>query len=82
MYSSVGSYFFISCFLSYAYGQPDSWGIPSTSYNWMTDNFFWDRSNIAKALNKPIILEEYGMRAQGELNSAERELNILHSIFC
>ena len=51
--------------------QPDSWGISSTTYNWMTDNFFKDRANIAKALNKPIILEEYGMRAQGELNFAE-----------
>lgn len=46
--------------------QPDSWGISSDSYSWMTDNFFRDRANLAKALNKPIILEEYGMRAQGD----------------
>jgi hypothetical protein len=33
----------------------------------MDENYFKDRSNLAKKYNKPLILEEYGMRREGEL---------------
>jgi hypothetical protein len=46
--------------------QPDQWGIPKESYTWMDENYFKDRANIAKNKNKPLILEEYGMRREGE----------------
>ena len=48
------------------HAYPDAWGIPANNYNWLDDNFFKDRAAIAKSVNKPLILEEYGMRAQGE----------------
>jgi len=33
----------------------------------MDENYFKDRAKIAKNYNKPLILEEYGMRREGEL---------------
>ena len=41
---------------------PDSWGFGPTEYQWLGPNYLKDRRDIAWAQNKPIILEEYGMR--------------------
>ena len=46
---------------------PDSWGIPTDGYKWLGPNYIQDRAAVAKQIDKPIILEEYGMRAEGEL---------------
>jgi mannan endo-1,4-beta-mannosidase len=55
------------------HAYPDQWGIPKESYSWMDENYFKDRANIAKKYNKPIILEEYGMRREGELSAREQK---------
>jgi len=50
------------------HAYPDSWGMsPNGGYNWLGDNYFKDRANVAASIGKPIILEEYGMRAQGKI---------------
>ena len=36
-------------------------------YTWLGENFFKDRQQLATSYNKPIIYEEYGMVASGEL---------------
>jgi len=44
----------------------------------MEENYFDDRAEIAKSLNKPLILEEYGMRARGYLPSRDPLFNFFH----
>jgi mannan endo-1,4-beta-mannosidase len=40
---------------------PDQWGMsPPDGYVWLAENFIKHRAEIAHALGKPIILEEYG----------------------
>jgi len=57
------------------HAYPDSWGMSPpdgpNGYAWLGPNFFADRAKVAQGLNKPIILEEYGMRAQGYLPSRD-----------
>jgi mannan endo-1,4-beta-mannosidase len=61
------------------HAYPDQWGMsPDGGYTWLEENFFDDRANIAKSLNKPLILEEYGMRAQGYLPSREPLFDFIH----
>jgi len=58
--------------------QPDQWGIPPSGLEWMEENYFDDRAQIARSLNKPLIFEEYGMRAQGYLPSREPLFDFFH----
>lgn len=44
------------------HAYPDNWGIPADKYKWYGPNFLKDRANIAHAVGKPIIMEEYGVR--------------------
>jgi hypothetical protein len=60
------------------FSQPDSWGIPPDGLEWLRDNYLNNRAAIARALGKPVIFEEYGMRAQGYLPSREPLFNFLH----
>jgi len=55
------------CNLNYAdvatvHLYPDSWGFGPGEFSWLGPYFLEDRRDIAWAQNKPVILEEYGMR--------------------
>lgn len=56
------------CNLAYAdfatiHSYPDAWGMSANGgYEWLGENYYKDRMEVAKSLNKPIILEEYGMQ--------------------
>eukprot|EP00884_Botryococcus_braunii_P005619 jgi/Botrbrau1/15058/Bobra.118_2s0006.1 len=57
-----------------------NWGFPTSgpdNYTWLRDNFVRDRAMVAFGMNKPYILEEYGM-AEGYLPSREPLLALLH----
>ena len=41
---------------------PDSWGFGPGEFSWLGPYFLKDRRDIAWAQNKPVILEEFGMR--------------------
>ncbi|KAG7672584.1 hypothetical protein KSW81_001546 [Nannochloris sp. 'desiccata'] len=60
------------------HAYPDAWAIPSNGYTWLKTNFLDDRARIAKSLNKPLILEEYGMRAEGYLPFRGPLFNFFH----
>jgi mannan endo-1,4-beta-mannosidase len=60
------------------HAYPDSWGFSANGYTWLKQNFLEDRAAIAKSLGKPIIFEEYGMRAQGYLPSREPLFDFFH----
>lgn len=45
------------------HAYPDNWGVPASDYKWYGPNFIRDRARIAHAAGKPIIMEEYGVRA-------------------
>ena len=42
--------------------DPDNWNIPASDFAWVNTYFVRDRAQIAHAANKPIIIEETGMR--------------------
>ena len=42
--------------------QPDNFGISADEYQWIGPNFIKDRAAVARKANKPVVLEEYGMR--------------------
>ena len=45
---------------------PDQWGMPPPEgFKWLGENYLKDRKELADKLNKPIILEEYGMMSEG-----------------
>jgi hypothetical protein len=54
--------------------QPDSWGIGANEYQWIGPNYIQDRAAVAHKANKPVILEEYGMRT-GYLPSRDTLFN-------
>lgn len=54
--------------------QPDSWGIGANEYQWIGPNFIDDRAALAHSINKPVVLEEYGMRT-GYLPSRDTLFN-------
>jgi endo-1,4-beta-mannosidase len=57
------------CNLEYAdfatiHSYPDAWGMTANGgYKWLGENYFKDRMEVAHSMNKPIILEEYGMQS-------------------
>lgn len=57
-----------ACNLQYAdfatvHSYPDAWGMSANGgYKWLGENYYKDRMEVANAAEKPIILEEYGMR--------------------
>jgi mannan endo-1,4-beta-mannosidase len=61
------------------HAYPDQWGIPADDYTWMEENYFDDRAKIAKNYDKPLILEEYGMRREGYLPSREPLFQFFHT---
>lgn len=72
------------CNLQYAdfatiHSYPDAWGMSATDggYQWLGDNYFKDRRDIAHSMNKPIILEEYGMR-RGYLPERKTLFDFIH----
>ncbi len=42
---------------------PDNWEIPVEAFDWVNVNFIQDRAALAHAAGKPIIIEEFGVRA-------------------
>jgi len=42
--------------------KPGNWGINATEFEWIGPNFIHDRAELAHSINKPVVLEEYGMR--------------------
>jgi mannan endo-1,4-beta-mannosidase len=58
------------------HAYPDNWGFTSSNYRNYGRLFMQDRAKIARDLNKPIIMEEYGMN-QGWLPSRNTLLNYL-----
>lgn len=42
---------------------PDNWEIPVEEFDWVNVNFIQDRAALAHAAGKPIIVEEFGVRA-------------------
>lgn len=36
---------------------PGNWGVPSSTYTWVNDNYIGDRAALAAAAGKPIMLE-------------------------
>jgi len=65
------------CNLKYAdfatiHSYPDAWGMSADGgYRWLGENYYERRAKIARKNNKPIILEEYGMR-RGYLPSRDK----------
>ncbi|KAK9817307.1 hypothetical protein WJX72_012434 [[Myrmecia] bisecta] len=41
---------------------PDNWGVAAWESSWVNANVIGDRAKIAHGYNKPIIMEEYGMK--------------------
>ncbi|KAG2434886.1 hypothetical protein HYH02_012086 [Chlamydomonas schloesseri] len=39
---------------------PDNWNVPFWQYQFVIDNFITDRTKLAHAYNKPVVMEEYG----------------------
>ena len=71
------------CNLQYAdfatvHSYPDAWGMSADGgYQWLGDNYFKDRRDVAFSMNKPIILEEYGMR-RGYMPSRDPFFSYIH----
>jgi hypothetical protein len=72
------------CNLQYAdfatiHAYPDAWAMSADDggYKWLGDNYFRDRRDIAHSMNKPIILEEYGMR-RGYLPQRKTLFDFIH----
>lgn len=42
---------------------PDNWEVPASDYAWVGPHYLADRAAIAHAAGKPLIIEEYGMKA-------------------
>ena len=40
----------------------DNWNIPTENYTWVVENFMTDRAAVARRQEKPIVLEEFGVR--------------------
>lgn len=72
------------CNLQYAdfatvHSYPDAWGMSANGgYRWLGENYYKNRMEVANAANKPIILEEYGMR-RGYLPTRDELFDYIHA---
>jgi mannan endo-1,4-beta-mannosidase len=60
------------------HAYPDNWGYSAAEYQNYGKDFLADRAAVANKLNKPILMEEYGMRS-GYLSTRDELLRYLQN---